>query len=132
MIYSKKQIELLCGALRGNVEARRTLFNTNRELVALEGAIMDDVKSTEWLIKNCLILAVFCDVINGNKKAVRVLIAKNEPGLAAAANFLKGDQKAELWLRKHDLEHYIDLAESITYAQEHRKKNGGNVFSPFG
>ena len=70
-------------------------------------------------------------VVNGNNPAVKILLAKKEYGLAAAANYYKGDEKAGVWLKKHNLEYYAELAEAIKYAEEHRKKGGG-IFDVFG
>jgi hypothetical protein len=132
MIYSKKQIELFCRVLRGDQQARRLLAAEAKEFIALDGALLGEKQPTEWLLKNCPLLAVFCDlVVNGNNSAVKVLMAKKEFGLAAAANMYKGDDKAEAWLRKHNLEYYVELAESIKYAMDNRKK-GGDIFSLFG
>jgi hypothetical protein len=119
MIYTKTQIDLLNASLQGDVKAFKKLLQVSQKLAALEGAIKSEKKAMDWLMKNDAILAVFVSATEGNKSAIRLLIQKGETVLAATANVLKGDDKAAMWLVKHKLAHYIELAEAIKYAQDH-------------
>ncbi len=121
MIYSKNQIILLCAALRGKTGAAKRLMEESQELFAFESAIRGDVRAAQWLISEKKLLAVFVDAIFGNKIAVKALLAKKHYELAATANFFKGDKKAGLWLEIHNLKYFVELADSIKYAQQKRE-----------
>jgi hypothetical protein len=133
MNYSKRQIELLCSALRGDKTAFSTLAVEVPELTALENALRGEKAPMEWLIKNNKILAAFVDASEGNGSAVKLLLSKKAFELAAVANLLNEDENAMEWLKKHGLFYYIKLAESIKYAWE--KRSGSDLegmFRPFG
>ncbi|MGP8214347.1 MAG: hypothetical protein ACLQQ4_02160 [Bacteroidia bacterium] len=121
MIYSEKQILLLCGALKGEPGYAQKLLEESQELFAFESAVRGNVKAAEWLIKEHKLLALFVDAIFGNKSAIKVLLAKKEFELAATANLFKGDKKAGVWLEVHHKAHFVQLAESIKYAQKNRE-----------
>ena len=128
MIYSQKQIELLSDALRGSAEARQRLIEEAPELVMLEAALMTEKIALEWLMKNNKLLALFTDAVFGNKSAVKMLMAKKEYGLAAAANLTNGDDAAGIWLKNNNLIHYLKLAEGILYAHKNRGKPNQSPF----
>ena len=133
MNYSKRQIELLCSALRGDKTAFSTLAVEVPELTALENALRGEKAPMEWLIKNNKILAAFVDASEGNGSAVKLLLSKKAFELAAVANLLNEDENAMEWLKKRGLFYYIKLAESIKYAWE--KRSGSDLegmFRPFG
>lgn len=116
MIYTKTQIRLLKASLEGDPKATQVLMGHNRNLAALDAAFKGDIDALKWLMNNDAVLAIFYNATEGNKRAVRFLIERGETVLAATANVVKGDGKAEEWLAKHKLEHYIMLAEAIKFA----------------
>jgi hypothetical protein len=133
MNYSKKQIELLSSALRGDKSAFSTLAAEAPELTALENALRGEKAPMEWLMKNHKLLAAFVDASEGNGSAVKLLLSKKAFEWAAVANVLNEDENALQWLKKHGLAHYLKLAESIKYAWE--KRSGSDLesmFKPFG
>src|ERR1700739_4141868 len=121
MIYSKKQIIMLSEALKGKEGAGKALLEESQELFAFESAIRGDTRAAQWLISEKKGLALFADAIFGNKSAVKVLLAKKEFELAATANYFKGDKKAGIWLEVHNLNHMVELADSIKFAQDKRE-----------
>lgn len=116
MIYTKTQIRLLKSSLEGEHKATKALMGLNRNLAALDAAFKGDEEALQWLLNNDAILAIFFNATEGNRSAVRFLIEQGETVLAATANVVKGDEKAEAWLVKHKLEHYVLLAGAIKFA----------------
>lgn len=133
MNYSKKQIDTLSAALKGDSKALAWLLAKDKELAALEGALRGEKVPMEWLLKHNKLLAAFVDGVEGNNSAVRLLLSKKQYALAAVANMLNEDEQAGEWLSRQHLEHYIKLAESIKYVWE---KGGSSdaeaAFRPFG
>lgn len=113
MIYTEKQIDLLSDALEGNEEARKKLLEESKSLAALEAALRHNEEATYWLLKNEKLLAAFDDAVAGNKSGVRLLLKKKEYAWAAVANYIKGDDEAFEWLKRHKLTHFMKLAYAI-------------------
>ena len=118
MIYIKQHIDLLKASLEGDNKATEILLGLNKNLGILSAALKGDIKAIEWLAANDAILAIFVNATQGNKSAIRFLLDKSEAVLAATANMVLGDKKAEEWLVAQDLEHYVFCAEAIKYAKK--------------
>jgi len=118
MIYIKPHIDLLKASLEGDNKATEILLGQNRNLGILSAALKGDIEAIEWLAVNDAILAIFVNAIQGNKAAVRFLLEREEFVLAATANLVLGDKKAEDWLVTQELEHYVFLSEAIKYAKK--------------
>lgn len=118
MKFSETQIDLLSRSMKGDKNAYQLLLAESRDLAAAGAALLGDVNSMNWLLKNNKVLALFVDASDGNKSAVKVLLIKKYFRFAAVANFLNGDDAAGEWLAKYHLKHYLTLAENIKYARE--------------
>lgn len=118
MVHSLKKIKLLTKALKGDKEAYMQLRKETPEYAALGSALVGNTGAMNWLLLHNQTLAVFADAVEGNRSALQMLLKEKQFKLAAVSNMLNEDEKAKLWLEKHNLKDYIDFANAIQYAMD--------------
>ena len=133
MIYSLKKIELLARSLMGDKKVFAQLRKDAPEMAALGAALVGNAAAMKWLLVHEPTLALFADAVEGNKTATQMLLKEKHHELAAVANMLNDDENAEMWLEKHNLKHFINLAVAIQDALDKAAKHDlGNYFSLYG
>ena len=133
MVYSLKKIELLSKALKGDQKVFGQLRKESPEFAALGAALVGNAAAMKWLLENEATLALFADAVEGNKTATQMLLKEKHHELAAVANMLNDDEKAEMWLEKHNLNHFINLAVAIQHALDKAAEHDlGQYFSLYG
>jgi hypothetical protein len=133
MVYSLKKIQLLTRALLGDKKTYSLLLKKAPEYAALGSALVGSAVAMNWLMEHNKTLAVFADAVDCNKTAIQILLKEKQFELAAVANMLNDDDKAELWLEQHNLKVYIDFAVAIQYALDMEEKhNLGGYFMLYG
>ena len=133
MVYSLKKIQQLSRALKGDKKLFSLLMKESPEYAALGSALVGNAAAMNWLLKHDKILAAFADAVDSNKSAVQILLNEKQYELAAVANMLNDDEKAELWLEQHDLKGYIDFAVAIQHAMDKEAEQDlGRYFTLYG
>ncbi len=133
MVYSIEKIRLLTLALKGDKNLFKRVREEAPEFAAVGSALVGSPDAMNWLIKNEKTLAIFVDAVHGNKSAVNILMQEKHPELAAVANMLNEDGKAELWLEHHGLKDYLYFAAAIQIAMDMEEKhNLAGYFTLYG
>jgi hypothetical protein len=133
MVYSLKKIQLLTKALRGDKKTYTLLMKEAPEYAALGSALVGNAAAMNWLLLHHAVFAAFVDSVHDNKSALQILLKERHFELAAVSNMLNEDEKAELWLEKHDLKDYIYFAVAIQYAMDKEVEHDlGGYFTLYG
>ena len=101
------------------------------ELMAVLSAIRGDDHALHFLLKSKQIeLAAFVDaVINENKSAFKLLMARKCIVWAAVASIINGQDNAAIYLNRAALNQYIELAEAIKLIlKDDKRKRGSGMF----
>lgn len=129
MVYSLNKIKLLTQALEGDKALFIRLIKEAPDYAALGSALVGNTAAMNWLLKNNKTLAIFADAVSGNKTALQILMKEKLFELAAVANSLNEDEQAEMWLKNHHLNDYLDFAIAIQHALD--KENENNLSDYF-
>ncbi|MCC6691070.1 MAG: hypothetical protein IT235_06010 [Bacteroidia bacterium] len=131
MNYPKEAIENLTKYIDTNdTLAFNFLIQHNyKELTLLKEGVSRDLKCLEWLLVNKhFILAAFINAVWEDAKAFDLLLQKKAFHWAAAANIINGDENAILFLKKANLEHYINMALKMQSKIRREGDEGMNIF----
>ena len=76
-----------------------------------------------------MVLAAFVNAVWEDQRAFKLLMDQRAFHWAAMANYINGDDKAELFLKKNRLEHYLALAHAIQAKIRKEGDEGTNFFN---
>src|ERR1043166_9659819 len=107
MNYSREAIDMTRALVNGDKRAKQWLENNHlEELVQLNDAVSRHAHAFEYLLVNkFVILAAFVNAVWEDKKAFALLMEQRAFHWAAMANFINGDENAEVFLRKNRMDH---------------------------
>jgi len=127
LIYPPQIIKVLISLVKGNPNAKDWLEKNNlEELVQLNDAVSRFPKALEYLlVHRHIILAAFVNAVWEDKKALALLMDKKEFHWAAMADYINGNDKAAIFLKKHKLEHYAELAHE--FQAKIRREGDANI-----
>ena len=74
-------------------------------------------------------LAAFVNAIWDDKDAFRLLMDEKQFHWAAVANFINGDEKAAIFLKRNQLDHYLALAIRLQAKIRREGDEGTNFFN---
>ena len=131
MLYPKEVIEITAEWVNGDSRAGQWLHDHNfEELVMLKDAVSRHAKPMQYLLVNKHIsLAAFVNAIWDDAAAFKLLMTKGNYHWAAMANYINGDEKAALFLKKNKLEHYAVLAKVNEEKIRKEGDEGSNIFN---
>lgn len=131
MNYSKEAIDKAVAWVEGDSRAKQWLQDNNlEELVQLKEAASRHAKPFEYLlVHKHIVLAAFVNAIWEDQRAFKLLMDQKAFQWAAMANYINGDDKAELFLKKNKLDHYLRLAHVIQAKIRKEGDEGTNFFN---
>jgi hypothetical protein len=131
MLYPKEAILHLNAWIDGSTNAKLWLQENNyEELVQLKDASSRHSKPMEYLLVNkFIVLAAFVNAIWDDPTAFKLLMDQKQFHWAAVANYINGDDKAAMFLKKNNLEHYAELGFKIQAKIRKEGDAGTNFFN---
>jgi hypothetical protein len=131
MNYSKEAIQHLTQFIKGDDAGRAWLQKNNfPELILFYYSILGQKEAVRELIKNKQDeIIAFALAARGDAKAFNWLVENKKFIPAAVVQSIYEKKPARLWLLKHNLNHYLDLADAIK--EKFKEDEKGDIFAIF-
>ncbi len=117
IIYPTTIVITLARAINKNEESYQWLIkNGYKELAAVTDCfVYNNRKSYKWLSDfNYSFLITFIDAAHEDHEAFNYLMTNDYKEWAATINAANGNEKAIIWLKKSNFEHFVALAKAIS------------------